>query len=1112
MEVNTKNRINWVDYFKAIAIILVVIGHTTGSFNIYIYQFHMAAFFFISGYCMKWDGRKKLKVIWDKFYSLIFPLITIFCFGALTMWILNRVGVYSLIWGDKLRYIGLKEMFKQFFFYDANYVWWMGACWFLEVLFLIHVVHALLWKFSRYFENRDVASLLVSFLLFYFVGVGLSKKGFHTRNIDLVLIGQFFFGVGTLFRKVEMQKSVLLNKKTKQTMRILTFVITTILIILFSKIPNITVDYPSRKFEYYILNLLAAVNGIVWVASFAKILDILLNKAKILKDPLLFIGRNTIGVVFFHFLFFKLCYGILFLFGVIDFSYMQNFIPTEQIGNRYLLLFLIVSLMGSIGLWKLLLFCPGGKVLLGSSNKFRTKVFLLIEKSFMGKKIEQGIDVIDRMLRKVMRNARNLKQYKPSITLSKFFFLLFTFVTLSPLLKQGVTLNDELRYRFNRKSGYLNLLIEGIENEFRMGRPLRIGAAFNESINFITNDMVINKLIQIVILVASMIFFGKLLKEITQNERCSRLTILFIIAFMPITVEHAAPSAFIGLCAIPIIWLSISLIYWSKYIRCGQTKNLAVSLIFWVFSLLGYEYMVTYTPLYCVLYFALRERKRINFKDAITCCITPVTVGIGYIVGMFGFQMLSKSTYSGASVGFVSLQSSCDIIKVLVKATLPGYFLTNSKYQYLMYVYTGEKYQAFLESINTPIRWFEGGAITDQLIELVTKYFLSPRVLATVILAGILLWKILKISTDTCKKKHIWKNISILIVAIMYVFIPVLPNSIAEMYQGRVTESFFTSLPVSLIVSYTMCFVIAYILDCLIDILKNGKWIRVVIVAGILFMIWPIQIMNNIVSQEQEKNFERLQRIEALFETECLKNMNNSVVWSEDIFETYNLLAIHENYWNDWADYIGLNLCFTNEEEGRYKLFYSDDGSIVIVGEKEVVVMSMEKLPSTYLLQIDVDEYVVVNPGSYIYDNGFLCYRFGRGDYTALNDGEQAFQSEYRKAGNTLEMANIIQGYYEDGWVSDEIILEMHSGENGIFQINGYFPGEIDADKEHNITIYLDDTRIFQYRIDNQLFAFEFETEANTIVKLCIKSDFLLDSENGDMRRKSFILNDISSR
>ena len=58
------NRIKWIDSSKAIAIMLVVIGHMIGDLenpvNRFILAFHMPFFFFISGYLSnaekKWGG------------------------------------------------------------------------------------------------------------------------------------------------------------------------------------------------------------------------------------------------------------------------------------------------------------------------------------------------------------------------------------------------------------------------------------------------------------------------------------------------------------------------------------------------------------------------------------------------------------------------------------------------------------------------------------------------------------------------------------------------------------------------------------------------------------------------------------------------------------------------------------------------------------------------------------------------------------------------------------------------------------------------------------------------------------------------------------------------
>ena len=69
--------------YKALGIILVVVGHATGAFNNYIYQFHMAAFFFISGYTTNFEKDSMPHYIYKKIYSLYVPLLFITVLGAI---------------------------------------------------------------------------------------------------------------------------------------------------------------------------------------------------------------------------------------------------------------------------------------------------------------------------------------------------------------------------------------------------------------------------------------------------------------------------------------------------------------------------------------------------------------------------------------------------------------------------------------------------------------------------------------------------------------------------------------------------------------------------------------------------------------------------------------------------------------------------------------------------------------------------------------------------------------------------------------------------------------------------------------------------------------------
>ena len=57
-----KKRIGWVDIFRAICIIAIVMGHTSAKYGIYTRLFSVAAFFFISGFLTNYNNRIKFKM------------------------------------------------------------------------------------------------------------------------------------------------------------------------------------------------------------------------------------------------------------------------------------------------------------------------------------------------------------------------------------------------------------------------------------------------------------------------------------------------------------------------------------------------------------------------------------------------------------------------------------------------------------------------------------------------------------------------------------------------------------------------------------------------------------------------------------------------------------------------------------------------------------------------------------------------------------------------------------------------------------------------------------------------------------------------------------------
>lgn len=61
MESNYSKRVNWIDYAKAIGIILVIIGHVPSNNGMtdWLYSFHMPLFFFLTGITLKARGGYK---------------------------------------------------------------------------------------------------------------------------------------------------------------------------------------------------------------------------------------------------------------------------------------------------------------------------------------------------------------------------------------------------------------------------------------------------------------------------------------------------------------------------------------------------------------------------------------------------------------------------------------------------------------------------------------------------------------------------------------------------------------------------------------------------------------------------------------------------------------------------------------------------------------------------------------------------------------------------------------------------------------------------------------------------------------------------------------------
>lgn len=172
-----KNRVAWLDIAKGMAIILMVLGHTSipETASKFIYAFHMPLFFIASGWVTRWDKLKLPQFIVHRLRTLMLPF-SIYSVIVLIISNINRGG-WNLV--------------------DWLLNGWGGyALWFIPVLFVASIVAKMIMTFrSRYLRASGVCLLLAA-------GYALSAAHlFLPWNLSTVPYAATMILVGSLLKR-----------------------------------------------------------------------------------------------------------------------------------------------------------------------------------------------------------------------------------------------------------------------------------------------------------------------------------------------------------------------------------------------------------------------------------------------------------------------------------------------------------------------------------------------------------------------------------------------------------------------------------------------------------------------------------------------------------------------------------------------------------------------------------------------------------------------------------------------------------------------------------------------------------------------------------------------
>lgn len=326
-----------VSMSKALAIILMVLAHTRFSSlgNEVINLFHMPLFFFFSGYCFKdtylKDFRKysvkRIRGIWFPYvkwgglFLLLHNLFYIMNFYGPNIY---NAGEFSCIYTIKTLVVNMFCMCARLTNHDEL----LGGYWFLHTLFFASFISYVLMRFVRNHVVALLISLCITLILYYF-------------SLDIP-----FFKVGgrEVFASSFIISGKLCNCRKYKALIIkfrLTLIFSSFLLLiggsqyLCCSMLSITSEKIMPYFFTALICTISVHSVMVYINS--------MGKPKI-NTILCYVGDNTLDILTWHFLIFKMVSYFLILSYGLSFNMISSFPVIEQYSKN--------------GFW-ILYFCAG---------------------------------------------------------------------------------------------------------------------------------------------------------------------------------------------------------------------------------------------------------------------------------------------------------------------------------------------------------------------------------------------------------------------------------------------------------------------------------------------------------------------------------------------------------------------------------------------------------------------------------------------------------------------------------------------------------------------------------------------------------------------------------
>lgn len=321
-----------IDVLKGIGISLIVLGHT-GFFGIhFVYLFHVAIFIIASGLFFKSNEIVSLKnvvqFVIKKIKTLYIPYVIVNTLFLLLNNILLKINIYSI---ETHQIYSLKDFLVGFIkillFRGTTEL--AGATWFLHLLFLINVISVIItYILNKIIKNEQksyIMHLIVS-ILFLIIGYILTKFD-HPDFFSIYIITLNCYWLFILGKLLKIKPI----KASKKIINIIIIIVLFGILICLNQIGLIEISKNIYTSPLYF----ALCSVIGWY--FIYYISIIIKDFKFEKI-ISYIGKNSMYILLFHFLGFKIVNLLLFIILKADKTVLAKF-PVAYVGEYCLLYF-----------------------------------------------------------------------------------------------------------------------------------------------------------------------------------------------------------------------------------------------------------------------------------------------------------------------------------------------------------------------------------------------------------------------------------------------------------------------------------------------------------------------------------------------------------------------------------------------------------------------------------------------------------------------------------------------------------------------------------------------------------------------------------------------------